>query len=161
LVVKSGITGSEMLGVTDVEVDRLKQLASNFSEEDLVRLFHLLAETEKELKDSPHPRFQLEIGLVKLAQASRLRTLDELIKRLEELESRLNGAQSGGVTNHPAMKGPVTKNQAQAGKDQPTARSSAASGAEEPPDFPNFDFTEPEDLYDREVVQPLGPAPPR
>ncbi|MGH9752542.1 MAG: DNA polymerase III subunit gamma/tau [Blastocatellia bacterium] len=103
LVVKSGISGSDLLGVTDVEVDRLKQLSSRFSEEDLVRLFHMLAQTEKEIKDSPHPRFQLEIGLVKLTHTTRLRTLDELITRLEELESRLDSGAGGVVTNqvHP------------------------------------------------------------
>jgi DNA polymerase-3 subunit gamma/tau len=138
LVVKSGIIGSDMLGVTDVEVDCLKQLASNFSEEDLVRLFHLLAETEKEIKDSPHPRFQLEIGLVKLTHAVRLRTLDELIKRLEELESRLNNGSGGGVTSQPAIKNAVTKNQAPA--------------SNEPPDSPDFDLTEPDDLYEPDFV---------
>lgn len=89
LVVKSGITSSELLGVTDIEIEKLTNLASRFSEEDLVRCFHLLAETEKEVKDSPHPRFQLEIGLVKLSHATRLRTLDDLISRLEDLDSRL------------------------------------------------------------------------
>ena len=56
-----------------------------------MRLFHLLAETEKDVKDSPHPRFQLEVGLVRLAQLARLRPLDELISRLEALESRMGG----------------------------------------------------------------------
>src|SRR5262249_24350243 len=95
LLVKSGIGGSEMLGVTDLEVDRLKQLSARFSEEDLVRLFHSLSQTEKEIKDSPHPRFQLEIGLVKLTLVSRVRTLDQLITRVEELESMLNAGGSG------------------------------------------------------------------
>src|SRR5215510_14813372 len=106
LVVKAGGAGNDLLGVTDVEVDRLKRLSSKFSEEDLVRLFHLLAQTEKEIKDSPHPRFQLEVGLVKLTHATRLRTLDELITRLEELESRITGA-GGGAANQPATKGPA------------------------------------------------------
>jgi DNA polymerase-3 subunit gamma/tau len=91
LVIKSGITSGEVLGVTDVEIEQLKRLAARFSEEDLVRFFHLLAATEKEIKDSPHPRFQLEIGLVKLTHAARLRSLDELITRLEALEASLSG----------------------------------------------------------------------
>lgn len=91
LVVKSGITSSELLGVADIEVAKLRDLAAQFSEEDLTRCFHLLAETEKEVKDSPHPRFQLEIGLVKLGHLTRLRSLDELIKRIEELEGRIGG----------------------------------------------------------------------
>ena len=83
LVIKSGITSGEVLGVADVEIEQLTRLAARFSEEDLVRFFHLLAATEKEIKDSPHPRFQLEIGLMKITHAARLRSLDEVIARLE------------------------------------------------------------------------------
>ncbi len=101
LVVKSGIVSGEILGVADIEAERLRQLATLFSEEDLVRFFHLLAETEKGIKDSPHPRFQLEIGLIKLTQAARLRTLAELIGRLEALEASLSESTSSarGKTN--------------------------------------------------------------
>jgi DNA polymerase-3 subunit gamma/tau len=159
LVIKSGISGSDMLGVTDVEVDRLKQLSSRFSEEDLVRLFHLLAETEKEIKDSPHPRFQLEIGMVKLTHAIRLKTLDELLKRLEELESRITGAAGGGTGDQPAAKGPATKNQNSVSDAQPSR--SASSGADEPPDFSYFDSTEPDDSYDSMVVPPPRQATTR
>jgi DNA polymerase-3 subunit gamma/tau len=156
LVIKSGIDGSALLGVTDVEVDRLRQISSSFSEEDLVRLFHLLAETEKDIKDSPHPRFQLEIGLVKLTHATRLKTLDELIKRLEELESRITGdaRDARAVT-----KAPATKNQARSVEAQPDK--SASSGADEPPDYPHFDPTEPDGIYEAEVVQPPRQAAPR
>jgi len=161
LVVKASGDGIDLLGVTDVEVDRLKRLSSRYSEEDLVRLFHLLAQTEKEIKDSPHPRFQLEVGLVKLTHATRLRTLDELITRLEELESRLKGDACDGVANHPAIKGPVTGNQAQASGDQPTKKTSASNIAEEPPDFPYFELTEPDDLYETETANSPGQPPPR
>ncbi|MBS1787296.1 MAG: DNA polymerase III subunit gamma/tau [Acidobacteria bacterium] len=101
LVIKSGIGSSELFGVADIEVTKLTKLASRFSEEDLVRCFHILAEVEKEVKDSPQPRFQLEIGLVKLAHAIRLRTLDELIARLEQLEAGQNFAENstGSATN--------------------------------------------------------------
>lgn len=155
LVVKSGVSGSEMLGVTDVEVDRLKRLSSRFSEEDLVRLFHLLAQTEKEIKDSPHPRFQLEIGLVKLTHATRLRTLDELITRLEELESRLNDG-SGVGASQPAKKGFTSNEQTRASNDKGKP---AARMADEPPDFPYFDPTEPDSRYEPEAMAPSGKAP--
>jgi DNA polymerase-3 subunit gamma/tau len=103
LVVKSGITSGEVLGVADVEIARLTQLSAAFSEEDLVRFFHLLAATEKEIKDSPHPRFQLELGLIKLTHAARLRALDEVIARLEALEARLSGGQTSSAGNAPAI----------------------------------------------------------
>jgi DNA polymerase-3 subunit gamma/tau len=157
LVVKACGDGNDLLGVTDVEVDRLKRLSSKFSEEDLVRLFHLLSQTEKEIKDSPHPRFQLELGLVKLTHASRLRTLDELITRLEELESRLKDDARDGVANNPVMKGSVKANQPHPSSDQPTSKTPASSSGNEPPDFPYFELTEPDDLY--EPDSPGQPSP--
>jgi DNA polymerase III gamma/tau subunit len=44
--------------ITEVEIVRLKELAPLFSEADLVRGFQFtLAATEKEIKDSPQPRY--------------------------------------------------------------------------------------------------------
>ena len=89
LFIRSGIESGEISGITDVEAGGLKRLAPLFSEDDLVRCFRLLAGIEKEIKDSPQPRFQLELGLVGLARLRRLRSLEELITRLEALESGL------------------------------------------------------------------------
>jgi DNA polymerase-3 subunit gamma/tau len=155
LVIKSGVGEEDLLGVTDVEVDRLKQLSSKFSEEDLVRLFHLLSETEKDIKDSPYPRFQLEIGLVKLAHATRLKTLDELIKRLEDLESRITGEANGGASNQETAKSQATKNNAPKCDLQPGQP--ASSEMDEPPDIPDFD----ECLYGSDAVQSPIQAFPR
>jgi DNA polymerase III subunit gamma/tau len=167
LVVKSGITDSNVLGVADVEVAQLREVAKQFSEEDVVRGFHLLAETEKEIKDSPHPRFQLEIGLVKLAQAARLRSLSELIQRLEALENSLlknSGGQPpssstitpAGLRNEdaspssrevapPAPHKPAARTSERVADPKPAektakppAKSTAAAPFDEPPDFPPF-----------------------
>ena len=91
LVIKAGLSSPDHLGISAPEIGNLSKLATQFSEEDLVRFFHLLTDTEKQIKDSPHPRFQLEIGLVKLTQALRLRSLSEVIQRLEQLEAKLTG----------------------------------------------------------------------
>lgn len=182
LVVKSGMTTGEVLGFADVEIDRLKQLAPRFSEEDLVRCFHLLAETEKEIKDSPQPRFQLEIGLVKLSHALRLKTLNELIERLTELEQKLPGAPgnaAGGPrtvshtrsSNSPpevpsftptfTPRGSLTTENTTAQVDH-SVRSTEASAKppepelSEPPDFPDFDQFEPDDIPEFEVIAPAS-----
>ena len=98
LVIRSGITSGEVLGIAEGEIAALTKLSTQFSEEDLVRFFHLLSQTEKEIKDSPHPRFQLEIGLIKLTHTLRLRSLDELIAKLEALQA---GEGSGGTGSTP------------------------------------------------------------
>jgi len=156
LVIKSGITSTEILGVSEVEVEALKKLSTRFSEEDLVRFFHLLAATEKEIKDSPHPRFQLEIGLIKLTHAARLRSLDELISRLEVLEAGLGGGSgSAGRTNPtpPPATTPPSATKSSPPQNPPKADKSAerqtreapvarASKSDEP-DFPPMVLEEP------------------
>ncbi len=166
LVVKSGIVGGDALGVADIEIERIKQLSSRFSEADLVRCFHLLAETEKEIKDSPYPRFQLEIGLVKLAHATRLRSLDDLIKRLEELEGKLSGGEPNAGNHQPSTAGrsPMATTEpspktATAPKEPPASAHRRDSTLSEPPDFPDFDQTEPLDLI--EPDQPWSARPKR
>lgn len=180
LVVKSGITSGELLGVADVEINKLAKLAAQFSEEDLVRCFHLLAETEKEVKDSPHPRFQLEIGLVKLAHASRLRTLDELIERLSNLESGLGSgsistaasarpapareASSYSPSVRPTQSEPPARTQPMKPQAAPPARPAPVSNTmPEPPDFPDFDpneYFDSADMPEAEVSIPSN-LPPR
>ena len=67
----------------------LKQQAADFSESDLVRFFHSLAETEASLKDAANPRYQVEVGLVKLMEMRRLGSISDLVERIGELESAL------------------------------------------------------------------------
>ncbi|MGB8510952.1 MAG: DNA polymerase III subunit gamma/tau, partial [Pyrinomonadaceae bacterium] len=77
---------------SESERREMSEEASNFSESDLVRFFHSLTETEKHLRESAHPRYQLEIGLVKLIEMRRLAPLGQLIERLGALEESLRGA---------------------------------------------------------------------
>ena len=81
------VSGSaELLESAVCDVDELKRQAGLFSESDLVRFFHSLAETETNLKTAAHPRYQVEIGLVKLMEMQRLAPLSQLLERLERLE---------------------------------------------------------------------------
>jgi DNA polymerase III subunit gamma/tau len=88
-----------------------KRLADAFSESDLVRFFHSLTETEKNLRESAHPRYQLEIGLVKLIEMRRLAPLTEIIERLHALEelARTGTAPTGKTpspsTTHNSLRG--------------------------------------------------------
>jgi DNA polymerase-3 subunit gamma/tau len=184
LVVKSGIISGEVLGVADVEIERLRQLAARFSEEDLVRFFHLLAATEKEIKDSPHPRFQLEIGLIKLAHVARLRALDEVIARLEAMEARLgSGSSHPGSSSAPAPDSALRGKAVSPVRSEPQARTVSSDShpaparlqattdvpspppvLEEPPEFADddpFDQPEPEaTLLPRSESKPRAQAPP-
>ena len=69
--------------------DELTKRANAFSESDLVRLFHSLADTESRLKDAAQPRYMLEIGLVKLVEMRRLVAVESILERLTGLGSSL------------------------------------------------------------------------
>src|SRR5262247_2792592 len=61
------VSGNEELLESAVcEPRELKRQAALFSESDLVRFFHSLAETETNLKTAAQPRYQVEVGIVKL-----------------------------------------------------------------------------------------------
>lgn len=133
ILVKSGIDAAGTFGVTDTEVGRLRELAEEFSEEDLVRSFHLLTEVEKDIKDSPLPRFALEVGLLKLVHMLQLQPISGLVKRLENLERALNGG--GGDPGSEAStatpsRSAVSKSPRSAPSDPP--RRGVASPAETP-----------------------------
>ena len=86
LLVTKVAGSAELLESAVCDVDELKRQAALFSESDLVRFFHSLAETETNLKTAAHPRYQVEIGLVKLMEMQRLAPLSQLLERLERLE---------------------------------------------------------------------------
>ena len=88
LVVK--VSGdAKLLDSSSADHGALQKQAALFSESDLVRFFHSLAETEASLKDAANPRYQVEVGLVKLMEMRRLQPLSELVGRIAELESAL------------------------------------------------------------------------
>src|SRR5207302_8297380 len=88
LVVK--VSGDpKLLDSSSAQTGALQQQAALFSESDLVRFFHSLAETESSLKDAANPRYQVEVGLVKLMEMRRLATLGDLVERIGELEDAL------------------------------------------------------------------------
>src|SRR6059058_5873010 len=88
LVVK--VSGDpKLLDSSSMQTAELQKQATLFSESDLVRFFHSLAETEASLKEAANPRYQVEVGLVKLMEMRRLAPLGDLVGRIAELESAL------------------------------------------------------------------------
>ncbi len=93
LVVK--VSGDpKLLDSSSAVAATLQQQAALFSESDLVRFFHSLAETEACLKDAANPRYQVEVGLVKLMEMRRLAALGDLVGRITELENWLRTGQA-------------------------------------------------------------------
>ncbi len=129
LVVKIAGFDSELVQLPESEADNLKQLGKHFSEQDLLRFFSILTKTEQDIRNSSQPRFQLEIGLVKLAQARRLFLLEEALGRIEALESRLGGL--GVASPSSGARGPGTQKPSRPAQDSP--RSQATTRTAGPP----------------------------
>jgi DNA polymerase-3 subunit gamma/tau len=133
LVAKVAGETAELLDASAQAVRELKRQADAFTESDLVRFFHSLTTTENSLRAAAHPRYQLEVGLVKLMEMRRLAPLDQIIERLSVLEESLRTGKApatgrtspagGGAT--PASSG--AKREAASGT--PRSRATAASAA--------------------------------
>jgi DNA polymerase-3 subunit gamma/tau len=88
----------ELLEAAVCEPQELRRQAALFSESDLVRFFHSLAETETKLRAATQPRYQLEIGIVKLMELRGVESISEIIQRLTALETGLGGDTSPSRT---------------------------------------------------------------
>jgi len=123
------VSGSEELLESAVcDVNELKRQSTLFSESDLVRFFHLLAETETKLRTAAQPRYQLEIGLLKLMEMRRLEPLGQVLDRLSALEEsmRTGIAPAQIKTPSPSTSGSQT---AERGSTANINSSAAASGS--------------------------------
>ena len=63
----------------DAEKERLLAMAGQWSREDLLRAFDLLTRTEQEVRVSDQPRYNLEMGLLRLMHLRKLVPLGELL----------------------------------------------------------------------------------
>ena len=106
----------------------LKQQADQFSESDLVRFFHSLAETETTLKEAANPRYQVEVALVKLMEMRRLASLNDLVQRIAALETALRTGKP--VADNPSPHAtPAPSAPTQSSRTSTPAKSAAAEAA--------------------------------
>lgn len=127
LVVK--VSGDpKLLDSSSAQASTLEQQAALFTESDLVRFFHSLAETEASLKDAANPRYQVEVGLVKLMEMRRLASLTDLIGRITEIEDALRTGQPPAERKSPQSDPEKTPRNAP-GRSAASAGSSRASAS--------------------------------
>ena len=74
---------SELIAATPDQRPAIAKAAALFSEEDLTRFFQILLQTDDDLRRKPDPRVHLEMGLLRLINASRLAPLEELLAELK------------------------------------------------------------------------------
>jgi DNA polymerase-3 subunit gamma/tau len=68
--------------LADGELDRLKTLGGQFSREDLLRAFDLLANAEQEIRATSQPRYHFEMVLLRWMHLRKLVPLTDLLEQL-------------------------------------------------------------------------------
>ena len=103
IVAKVAGSNSELLQISSDERQRAGRVAEAFTEEDLARYLQIMLRTHSELGYKQEQRFHLELGLLKMAHATRLLPLEQL---LSEAGAGEIGARSGGPRPAVAAAGP-------------------------------------------------------
>lgn len=99
LVFKVAGGSTELFDSAVFNGEQMRSMSDGFSEADLLRFFNSLAETEASLREAAHPRYALEMGLVKLIEMRKVATIESILERLNAL--------SGGAPM-PAISSPVS-----------------------------------------------------
>ncbi len=98
-IVKPAPAGSRLIAASGPEQASMAEIASHFSEQDLTRYLQLTLELFKDLQQALQPRLHLEIGLLRLAHASKLADIEDAIAQL--------GGSGGGSPTAPKASAPV------------------------------------------------------
>src|SRR3954451_8497355 len=116
----------ESFSVTSEHTDRLSAQASRLNQAEILRAISLLAAAIASVKDGAEPRIQLEMALLKASQPSSDLSLQALMFRIEQLESRIQGGAAAAPASAPQADAPAP--QASAPPPPPPAQARAASG---------------------------------
>jgi DNA polymerase-3 subunit gamma/tau len=81
LVLKLGL--DEKILLSPAEKAALGEVATGFSEQDLIRIFDMLLRLESELRWTSQPRFHLEVGFIKLAKIGHIRDIEEILREVK------------------------------------------------------------------------------
>jgi DNA polymerase III subunit gamma/tau len=99
LVAKVCGADSELIAATPEQRPELARAAALFSEEDLTRYFQILLDTDEDLRRKPDPRIHLEMGLLRMVNASRLAPLEKVLSELNgEASPRSSASHSASAT---------------------------------------------------------------
>ena len=93
---------SELIAATPDQRPALARAAAEFSEEDLTRFFQILLQTDEDLRRKPDPRVHLEMGLLRLINASRLAPLEELLAEVRSGVPASAGVGAGATRTAPS-----------------------------------------------------------
>lgn len=86
-----------LVEVTDDTLRRLKETAAAFTEEDILRMMHLVSETQFKIREAPQPRVQAELMLLKLATMPKADGLNALLAAVKGMRAAPDAAGPASV----------------------------------------------------------------
>ena len=99
LVLKAA-PASRLADVPHAEASELRAIGEVASLDDLLYVLRAFLDADAAMRESPHPRVELEIATVRATRRPEPRALEEVLRRVEEAEARLR--QQGGTAPAPA-----------------------------------------------------------
>jgi DNA polymerase-3 subunit gamma/tau len=112
------------------EIDRLQQLGSRFSREDVLRAFDVLARAEQDMRGAAHPRYHFEMALLRWMH---LRKLVPLADLMEQMAGGAPPARTGSAARTP---GAAPRAASVADRLTSSARPASGGAAARPPAAP-------------------------
>ncbi|MGZ3590984.1 MAG: DNA polymerase III subunit gamma/tau [Thermodesulfobacteriota bacterium] len=105
ILIKLSQHPERLMELPEEELGSLKKQAEKFQFDQLNHLFSLLLKGEQEIAQSAFPRTMLEVALIRMATSRPVLPFDEIMKKLEALESRvlLKGEKEKRVSSVPGV----------------------------------------------------------
>jgi DNA polymerase-3 subunit gamma/tau len=94
-----------LVEATDETKRRLIAASKAFSEEDVLRMMHLVSEAQFKIRDAAQPRIQVELALLKLTSMPRAKGLSELMEALRQAPTAPKGTASVPSPSVPSSQG--------------------------------------------------------
>jgi len=126
----SRISDPEIAG--EAEAGRLQELASRYSQEDLMRAFDVLSRAEFEIRTSAQPRYHLEMALLRWIHLRKLVPLTDLIAQLSGSGGALTSEAAVSAPRNPSLPLGDTRRSPPREPAPPPAKSNRAPSRPEP-----------------------------
>jgi len=94
LVLKAAPT-ARLADVPLAEANDLRALGARGSLDDLLYVLRAFLDADEAMRESPHPRVELEIAAVRATRRPEPRALEDVLKKIEDAETRLRQAGGG------------------------------------------------------------------
>jgi DNA polymerase-3 subunit gamma/tau len=143
LILKAAPT-ARLPDLAPAETNELRAMAEGASLDEVLYLLRAFLEAAQQIRESPHPRVELEIAAVRSTRRPAPHAIDALLRKLDEVEARLRKGGAGApAAPRPAPQGDLLAAGAAASetagrRPERAARIEAAAPAAPPPATPDL-----------------------